>query len=164
MTPSTPPASWRERLAQMLPLLGHRNWIVLTDMAYPLQSASGITTLWADAEPAEALGHVARLLADAPHVFAHVHLDREQQALTEDLAPGIEAYRADLGRALAADPRMVADYTPHEELIARLDAAARLFSIVIVKTRLTLPFTSVFFELDCRYWDAACQARLEERL
>lgn len=31
-------ADWKESLQEKLPLLGHRNWIVVTDMAYPLQA------------------------------------------------------------------------------------------------------------------------------
>lgn len=48
--PFREPAAWQEVLREKLPLLGHRNWIVVTDMAYPLQSRPGITTLYA-AEP-----------------------------------------------------------------------------------------------------------------
>ena len=29
---------WQTVLKEKLPLLGHRNWIVVTDMAYPLQA------------------------------------------------------------------------------------------------------------------------------
>ena len=29
--------NWQTILQDKLPLLGHRNWIVITDMAYPLQ-------------------------------------------------------------------------------------------------------------------------------
>ena len=30
--------SWQTILQDKLPLLGHRNWVVITDMAYPLQA------------------------------------------------------------------------------------------------------------------------------
>lgn len=30
-------SDWQSKLQEKLPLLGHRNWIVITDMAYPLQ-------------------------------------------------------------------------------------------------------------------------------
>ena len=33
--------SWQEKLEEQLPLLGHRNWILIVDSAYPLQNASG---------------------------------------------------------------------------------------------------------------------------
>ena len=48
-------ADWKTFLKEELPLLGHRNWIVVTDMAYPLQTNPGIKTIFA-AEPYETLG------------------------------------------------------------------------------------------------------------
>ena len=37
--------NWRERLTEELPVLGHRNWIVVADAAYPAQCRPGIETL-----------------------------------------------------------------------------------------------------------------------
>jgi len=48
MTASTPPAprpAWRATLDDRLPLLGHRNWIVVADSAYPWQASAGIETI-----------------------------------------------------------------------------------------------------------------------
>ena len=42
--------NWKETLRKELPLLGHRNWIVVADSAYPLQTAPGIETIRADAD------------------------------------------------------------------------------------------------------------------
>jgi hypothetical protein len=52
---------------------------------------------------------------------------------------------------------------PHETLIARLDEVSRMFHVVILKTTLTIPYTSTFFELDCKYWDQEKERRLQER-
>lgn len=35
--------NWQEKLQIMLPLISHRNWIVVTEAAYPLQTAPGIS-------------------------------------------------------------------------------------------------------------------------
>jgi hypothetical protein len=53
---------------------------------------------------------------------------------------------------------------PHEEIIAKLDDCARLFRILILKTNLTIPYTSVFFELDCGYWSAEAEQRLRQAM
>ena len=42
--------SWQDQLTEMMPYLGHRNWIVIADMAYPLQTNPGIKTIFAIAE------------------------------------------------------------------------------------------------------------------
>jgi len=34
------------------------------------------------------------------------------------------------------------------------------FNVLIIKTNLTLPYTSVFFQLECGYWNAAAEENL----
>lgn len=150
---------WKEQLSAKLPLLGHRNWVVVTDMAYPLQTNPGITTLMADDDFEQVISAVAGMLDSAPHVFPHIYLDSEQHALSEELAPGWDEYRKQVDAAL---PAQKVQYVDHEQLIRRLDEAAQLFQVVIIKTHLTLPYTSVFFELDCRYWDAEREAKIRQ--
>jgi hypothetical protein len=41
--------NWHERLDEAMPLLGHRNWILVVDSAYPLQISPGIETIETDA-------------------------------------------------------------------------------------------------------------------
>ena len=52
----------------------------------------------------------------------------------------------------------------HEEIIARLDQAGATFRILILKTRMTLPYTSVFFQLECGYWTAEAEQKLREAI
>ena len=51
---------------------------------------------------------------------------------------------------------------PHEQIIGKLDAAGKTFQVLLLKTNMTIPYTSVFFELECGYWDAASEKRLRE--
>jgi len=37
-----------------------------------------------------------------------------------------------------------------------------LCRVVIIKTPLTLPYTSTFFNLDCGYWDADREAKIRQ--
>lgn len=69
-------------------MIGHRNWIVVTDMAYPLQTNQGIMTLYAPESYDKIVGEVNHIIKEAPHFFAHVYLDKEQESLNEQLAPG----------------------------------------------------------------------------
>jgi hypothetical protein len=52
---------------------------------------------------------------------------------------------------------------PHEQLIARSDEVSRMFNVVILKTKLIIPYTSTFFELDCNYWTSAKEEALQKR-
>ena len=153
--------SWKNILQDKMPLLGHRNWIVITDMAYPLQAKDGITTLYANESYSEVLAAVKQIIDDSNHVYAHVYQDKELSYLTEDICPGIDSLKADMQKALNG-----ATITPidHEQLIARLDSVSNLFEVVIIKTSLTKPYASTFFELDCKYWDNQKQELLNAKI
>ena len=150
---------WKTALNEKMPLLGHRNWIVVTDMAYPLQTKAGITTLMAEEPYDEVIRQVNALIIESPHVIAHIYQDEEQEAITESMAPGWDNYRKALAEALDLSH---VTYFPHEELIRKLDELSLLYQVIIIKTRLTLPYTSTFFELDCDYWDAEREAAIRK--
>lgn len=143
--------NWKQQLQEKLPLLGHRNWIVITDMAYPLQTQPGILTLYAPEEYEQVVAEVDGMIKAVPHVFAHVYQDSERTAMSEALCPGWDEHVEAMNRVFPAGD---VQYIPHEELIRRLDSVSQLFQVVIIKTNLTKPYTSTFFELDCKYWDA----------
>jgi len=75
----------------------------------------------------------------------------------EEDAPGISSYRERLGTLLTGSEIRV---LPHEEIIAKLDRAGELFRVLVVKTNMRIPYTSVFFELDCGYWSAQAEKQL----
>jgi len=155
------PKTWEERLAQELPALGHRNWIVVADSAFPLQISPGIEVVVSGRDHFTVLEKVLKAVDASPHIRPRIYLDKELGYVTEDLAPGIEACRRRLDGML--NGREVSPLL-HEELIARLDQVARTFRILMIKTDLTLPYTSVFMELDCGYWKPEAEAKMRERM
>jgi len=154
-------ADWKEKLQKELPLLGHRNWIVVADSAYPLQTAPGIETIFVDADQLEVVKGVIAELAKTKHVKPAIYTDAEMQFVAEKNAPGIGAYREALGKILANQPVQV---LPHEQIIAKLDEAGKTFKVLIIKTTLTKPYTSVFFQLQCGYWNADSEAELRKAI
>ena len=152
--------TWKQTLEQRLPLLGHRNWIIITDMAYPQQTSSGITTLYAPDPYEQVASDVFNLIKDAPHIFPHIYLDKEQQKLSETLCKGWDNYQILLKGIIKDSP---VSYISHEELIKKLDIASQSFQVIIIKTPLTLPYSSIFLEMDCKYWDATREKKLRER-
>jgi L-fucose mutarotase/ribose pyranase (RbsD/FucU family) len=156
-TEEFPEPSWEAVFGRKLPVFGHRNWIVIADAAYPSQSGAGITTIVAEAEQLDVVKSVLSAIAASSHVKAMIHVDRELHFVDEQDAPGASAYREKLGELLKGHD---AEPAPHEEIIARLDQAGRMFHVLIIKTGLTIPYTSVFLELDCAYWNADAEARL----
>lgn len=152
---------WQKKLVEDLPLLGHRNWIVIADSAYPWQSSPGIETLYTGADHLEVLRIVLSALEHSRHIKPVVYLDAEMKYVPEESAPGIQAYRAKLNQLLGQ--RMV-NTLPHEEIIARLNEAGKTFRILVLKTNLTIPYTSVFLQLDCAYWSPDAERKLRETM
>jgi hypothetical protein len=152
---------WEQRLTQELPALGHRNWIVVADSAFPLQISPGMEVVVSGEDHFIVLEKVLKAIDNSGHIRPRVYLDKELSFVTEDLAPGIDACRARLDGLLDGQ-----DVSPvlHEELIARLDQVARTFRILMIKTDLTIPYTSVFMELDCGYWKPESEAKMREKM
>jgi len=153
-------SEWESHLHALLPVFGHRNWIVVADSAYPAQSKPGIETIAVGGGQIETLKKVHDAIAACKHVRANVYVDRELTFVSEKDAPGVRSYRRKL-KALQGES---ATELAHEEIIARLDQSAEVFRILILKTEMTIPYTSVFFELDCGYWTAAAEKRLRQAI
>jgi hypothetical protein len=150
-------ADWRGILKERLPLYGHRNWMVIADAAYPAQSSPGIETIATGAGQLEVVEEVLAAIAASAHVRPVVYMDAELEFVAEADAPGADGYRARLaGLTRHLDCRTLA----HEEIISMLDRAGATFRILILKTTLAIPYTSIFVNLDCAYWTAEAERRL----
>ncbi|WP_158637343.1 RbsD/FucU domain-containing protein [Lacibacter cauensis] len=152
---------WKSEIESTLNLYGHRNWIVIADAAYPQQSNPAIKTIKIDADQTEAVAFVLQLIEKAKHVDANIIIDKEMAFVPENDAAGIEAYRTKLNKLLQGKP---VRSMLHEDIIHELDAAAKLFNVLIIKTDLALPYTSVFFQLECGYWNAEAKKNLRTKL
>src|SRR5437588_10623966 len=84
-----PVPEWQQRLRATLPRMGHRNWIVIADSAYPAQVAPGIETVVTRADHLDVLNAVLTELDGQPHVRPVVHLDKELTFVPERYAKGI---------------------------------------------------------------------------
>lgn len=153
--------TWQAKLAQNLALMGHRNWVVVVDSAYPAQNKEGLETVVTGRGQIETVQAVLQAVDDAQHVRPVIYLDSELKSVSQADAPGITAYRSRLDVLLQG--RNV-NRIPHDELITRLDGAAKMFRILVLKTNMTLPYTSVFVELDCGYWNGDAEKRLRDKM
>ncbi len=152
--------AWKAELKSELPLLGHRNWIVVADMAYPLQTGPGIKTIYTDASYMDVLDFVYTAIQGMPHVKANIYQDKELSYLGKDHIAGLDTLRNQM-KALFGEA-----ITPvlHDELISRLNDVSQTFNVVILKTDLTLAYTTTFFELDCKYWGSEQEKELRRRM
>src|SRR6478735_8520007 len=75
--------AWQKKLEKQLPLLGHRNWIVVADSAYPWQTSAGIETVYTDADQLEVLKTVMNALSKVKHVEPTIYTDAELSHIPE---------------------------------------------------------------------------------
>jgi hypothetical protein len=154
-------SDWHQRLREELPLLGHRNWIAVVDSAYPLQTSAGIETVETNADQLDVVRAVLDQVGKAKHVRPVIFTDAELKLVPESDAKGVTAYREALTSLLG---KTDAQSLPHEQIISKLDEAGRTFHILVLKTTLTIPYTSVFVRLDCGYWTDEDEKRLREKM
>jgi hypothetical protein len=88
-------------------------------------------------------------------------MDAELPFVPDDDAPGVSAYRAEINDLLRAFP---IESIPHEKAIARVDEASRQFNVLVLKTNMTIPYSSVFIRLDCKYWSDDAEKRMRSRM
>ena len=154
-------SNWRTKLQQQLPLLGHRNWILIVDSAYPLQSSPGVETIETNASHLDVLRYVLGAVNSSIHVRPLIYMDKELPFVPDDDAPGASAYRAQIAQTLS-------DYTIesilHERVISQIEETSKEFHVLVLKTTMTIPYSSVFIRLDCKYWSADAEKRMRARM
>jgi hypothetical protein len=150
-------ADWKAQVKEALPLLGHRNWILIVDSAYPLQVSAGVETVETNANQLGVVKEVLRAVDSSIHVRPVVYMDAELPFVPEKDAPGVEEYRRQIKEVLG---QRAVHSAPHEEIIHRVDDEGKTFHILVLKTNLTIPYTSLFLQLNCKYWSDDAEARL----
>ncbi len=148
---------WQAAVRDHLKLYGHRNWIVVADSAYPAQTALGIETIVSGAEQTEVLRFVLARIQESRHARPVLYLDKELAFVPEGDAAGVSQYRRDIAGLFGELPVTT---LPHESLIGKLDTESREFKVLIIKTNMAIPYTSVFINLKAAYWGDEPEKRL----
>ncbi|HSY63841.1 MAG TPA: RbsD/FucU domain-containing protein [Terriglobales bacterium] len=159
--PNPATADWQTTLQQRLPLYGHRNWIVVSDAAFPAYSETAIETIVVDQDLAQVLHYVAKAIASSKHVRAAAFVDQELQFVPEQSYPGVTHLREQINREFSKD---ILSSLPHAEAISKIDEAAKTFRVLFIKTNTTIPYTSVFMRLDCGYMTDEIDAKIKNRM
>ena len=154
-------ASWQDILENDLHLLGHRNWILVVDKAFPEQSSSGMKYLYVEQDLLPTLEYVLEKVEASTHVKPIIYQDKELSFITEEQLEGIEAFRTEAEKVMA--DREV-NTLLHDEVFGMLDESSSLFRVLVIKTSCTLPYTSVFLQLDCSYWNGDQENALREAM
>jgi hypothetical protein len=153
--------SWRAKVAEAMPLLGHRNWILIVDSAYPLQSSPGVETIETNSSHLEVVRYVLGEIDRSIQVRPDIYMDAELPFVPDEDAPGASSYRREIGDLLH---NYEVESLPHEKIISEIDEAGKVFHVLVLKTNMTVPYSSVFIRLDCKYWSEDAEKRLRQKM
>ncbi len=159
--PPDTPSPWKAKVAAAMPLLGHRNWILIVDSAYPLQSSPGVETIETNAGMIEVVESVLKTINGSIHVRPDIYMDAELPFVPDEDAPGASAYRAQISKVLHA---YTVESVLHDKIIADIGQTGSQFHVLVLKTNLAIPYTSVFIRLDCKYWSADAEKRMRAKM
>ncbi|PPL02219.1 RbsD/FucU domain-containing protein [Parapedobacter indicus] len=151
--------SWEKELSDQLPLFGHRNWILVVDKAFPLQAAAGMTYVNSKGNLPEVLSLVLDSINATTHVRPVLYRDAEMTMIDETLVPGIGSFKQHINAILQGQ---AVQELAHEDIFGKMDEAAALFQVLVIKTETKIPYSSIFIELDCAYWDAEREQQLRK--
>jgi len=151
--------TWKDVLEEDLHLLGHRNWILVVDKAFPEQSSPGMKYIYVEQDLLPTLEQVLSALDKSTHVKPIIYQDKELSFIKEEQVAGIEEFRTLAEKTL--EEREV-NTLLHDEVFSMLDESSSLFRVLVIKTNCILPYTSVFLQLDCSYWGAENEKTLRE--
>ncbi|MBW8326138.1 MAG: hypothetical protein K0M50_15335 [Prolixibacteraceae bacterium] len=153
--------NWKTVVAEELPLLGHRNWILVVDKAFPAQNAPGIHVVNTGEELLPVLKYALEQISQSTHVKPIVYTDKELSFITPELESGIEPFKKSLQDVLqGADTQTIL----HDSVFTKIDEASKLFKVLVLKTEGTIAYSSVFLNLDCKYWTGEKENALRQAM
>lgn len=152
---------WRSAVTAEVARAGDRNWIVIADSAFPQISKIGSKTLLADAEVPEVLEAVLAEMARDEHVRPRIYMSDEIQHLDNDLAPGADRHRERVKKHIAGRTII---YLQRRLLMILLDDARATHNVLVIKTPTTIPYGSVYLELESGYWDHQAETQLRDAM
>ncbi len=150
---------WKAVLHKELPLLGHRNWILVVDKAFPALNAPGMEVIYADDDLLSVLKYTLNEIDSSSHVRPIIYIDKEMQFMTPQLEKGVNAFRDSLKTIVNNQPLHP---ELHDSVFTNIQKTSELFKVLVIKTNGTLAYSSVFLQLDCAYWNSRQEAQLRE--
>ncbi|MFY7901148.1 MAG: hypothetical protein ACOVNY_13250 [Chitinophagaceae bacterium] len=153
--------NWKTVFEDKLPLLGHRNWILVVDKAFPVQNAAGIEYINSNENLLPTLEYVLNKVNNSSHVKPIIYQDKELGFITEEQSKGITKFIENSKVILSNQP---VNTILHDSVFKKLDVESKLFKILVIKTNEIIPYTSVFMQLDCAYWNEEKERNLRTKI
>lgn len=162
---STPPLysqlEWDDALERDIPAMGKLNWIAVVDAAYPRPTGGGEVVFVTEKKHISVLETVVDAIHDSKHLGAQIITDLELEHIPDRDAPGIDKFRRELNDLVSGWPAAI---NPAKENMEMFAEAAKENDVLILKTDMEIPYTAVYFKLDCKYWDENREKRLRNAI
>jgi hypothetical protein len=155
--------SWKEQFNAHLGRMGKNNWIVVSDAAYTSRHVEGTQMLATHKSLTSVLGLVLDKISDSDHVYATAWISSELEHIPDRDALGITQTHKEIRRLLNA-AKVETKVLPESEILKKLEGDAATCNVLILKSITPLPYSSIWLQLDCRYWDEAREKRLRDAL
>lgn len=153
--------SWKPELKNKLSEYGHRNWILIVDKAFPSQNSAGIVTIDTHQGLLKVLDYTLSQINSSSHIKPLIFTDKELNYITKEQVENIGEYRTALLKSIGK-------YQPqsmlHDSVFVNIDKASKLFQVLVLKTDEVIPYSSVFIQLDCKYWTTEKENDLRKRM
>jgi hypothetical protein len=95
------------------------------------------------------------------HVKPIVYRDNELGFISEQQAKGARQFKTGIANTLGNLPVQT---MLHDSVFKKLDSESKLFKVLVIKTNEVIPYTSIFLQLDCGYWDLKREKQLRIKL
>jgi len=152
---------WETQLDDHISEFGHRNWILIVDKAFPAQNTNGVITIDTKENLQDVLSFTLQQIAASTHVKPIVYTDTEFAYLNSEQVSAIDEYKhARAGILEKYNPRVLL----HDSVFVKIDQASKLFRVLVLKTNEVIPYSSVFIELDCKYWSSEKEKTLRDAM
>jgi hypothetical protein len=151
--------TWTQRLDSEIVELGAYNWIIVTESAYPAPGRPQTHTVISPYELPQTLDSVLQTIDSLGHIRPRIYLTREVDELSETYAPGIENHRANLSKYLNERTTQSLSARSLESLLRSSKNGNR---VLVVKSQTSLPYTSIYIELESGYWDGESETALRK--
>jgi D-ribose pyranose/furanose isomerase RbsD len=152
---------WKTQVDNHISAFGHRNWILIVDKAFPAQNTAGLITIDTKENLHDVLSLTLRQIAASTHVKPIVYTDTEFAYLNSEQVSAIDEYKEARAEILDKyNPRVLL----HDSVFVKIDKASKLFKVLVLKTNEVVPYSSVFIELDCKYWSSEKEIILRDAM
>lgn len=152
---------WKKTIRRELAHLGARNWIVVAEAAFPVQSRRGLRVIHIDADIPDLVDGIEQVIEETHHVKPRIYVTAEMGKVEYDYAPGVKHYRKELETALHGRETLALN---NSMLMRMLADTRRTYRVLVIKSRTALPYSSVFMELGSGYWDAESEDHLRDAM